>query len=52
MNVKNIFQTTARQYAAPVVDRIDISVEKGFAASYGQPGGAGDKTGNGGIFEF
>lgn len=31
MNLKNIFMTDYGRYKAPTVERIDISVEEGFA---------------------
>lgn len=40
MNLKNIFMTDYGRYKAPTVERIDISVEEGFALTdENTPGG-------------
>ncbi len=48
---KNLF-SNAEAYAAPVCNVLDVKVEGVMCQSYGDPGAAGAKVTNGGVYNF
>lgn len=55
MNLRNIFMTDFGRYKAPTVERIDISVEEGFALTddgYGPEGMPGDELEEDNIYDL